>query len=56
MIHALRREKCLEIGIFADERWITSFGTEIIDILRASDIDAKYYPGPLCPHRFETYL
>ena len=56
VLHALWREKCLEIGILADECWITSsVGTEIIDILRAVDIEARSYPGPLCPHRFETY-
>ena len=47
--------KCLETGILADECWITSVGTEIVDILRAVDIDARSYPGPLCLHRFETY-
>ena len=55
VLHALWREKCLEIGIFADECWITSSGTKTFDILRAVDIDARSYPGPLCPHRFETY-
>ena len=29
---------------------------EIIDILRAVDVDGKSQPGPLCPHRFETYV
>ena len=29
--------------------------TEIIDILRAVDIDARSYPGPVCPHKFEAY-
>ena len=55
VLHALWRGKCLEIGILADECWITSVGTEIIDILRAVDKDARSYPGSLCPHRFETY-
>ena len=55
VLHALWREKCLEIGILADECWITSSRTEIIDILRAVGIDARSYPGSLCPHRFETY-
>ena len=55
VLHAAWREKCSEIGILADECWITSFGAEIIDILRAVDFDAKSQPRPLCPHRFETY-
>ena len=57
VLHASWREKCSEIGIFADECWITSSGAEIIDILllRAVDFDAKSQPRPLCPHRFETY-
>ena len=51
VLHTLWREKCIEIGIFADECWITSSGAEIIDILRAVDVDAdaKSQPGPLCP-------
>ena len=53
VLHALWRQKCLEIGIFADECWITSSGTEIIYMLHAADIDAKSHPGPSCPHRFE---
>ena len=32
-----------------------SSDTEIFDIFRAVDIDARSYPRPLCPHRFETY-
>ena len=55
VLHASWREKCSEIGILADECWITSSGAEIIDILRAVDFDAKSQPRPLCPHRFETY-
>ena len=55
VLHASWREKCSEIGILADESWITSSGAEIIDILRAVDFDAKSQPRPLCPHRFETY-
>ena len=55
VLHVLRREKCLEIGILTDECWITSSGTEIIDIIHAVDIDARSYPGPVCPHKFETY-
>ena len=47
VLHALWREKCSEIGIFADECWITSSGAEIIDILRAVDFDAKSQPRPL---------
>ena len=53
VLHVLRRQKCLEIVIFADECWITSSGTEIIYMLHDADIDAKYHPGPSCPHRFE---
>ena len=49
------REKRIEIGIFADECWITSSGAEIIDILHAVDVDVKPQPRALCPHRFETY-
>ena len=55
VLHTLWCEKCPEIGIVADECWITSVRTEIVDILCAVDIDARSYPGPLCPHRFETY-
>ena len=56
VLRALWREKCVEVGIlFADECWITSSSAEIIDILHAADIDAKFHPGPLCLHRFETY-
>ena len=40
--HALWwREKCIEISIFANECWITPSGAEIIEILRAVDVDAK---------------
>ena len=55
VLHASWCEKCSEIGILADECWITSSGAEIIDILRAVDFDAKSQPRSLCPHRFETY-
>ena len=55
VLHALWCEKCIEIGIFADEFWITSSGTEIIDILRAVGIDAKSYPGLLCSDWFDIY-
>ena len=50
VLHASWREKCSEIGILADECWITSSGAEIIDIWRAVDFDAKSQPRPLCPH------
>ena len=46
VLHASWREKCSEIGILADECWITS---------SAVDFHAKSQPRPLCPHRFETY-
>ena len=55
VLHVLWREKCFEIGIFADECWITSSATETFDILHAVDINAKSHPGPLGLHRFETY-
>ena len=54
VLHALWREKCLEIGVLGDECWITSSGTESIAIHRAVDMFARSYPGPLCLHRFET--
>ena len=56
VLHALWREKCVEIGIFSDAFWITSSGAEIIDILRTSDAEARSLPGPThYHHRFETY-
>ena len=55
VLHVLWRQKCLEIGIFADECWITSSGTEIIYMLNTADIDAKSHPGSLCRHRLEAY-
>ena len=56
VLHALWREKCIEISIFADECWITSSGAETFDILRTVDFNAKSQPRPLCPQiRFETY-
>ena len=50
-----QRDKCVEIGIFSDECWITSSGAEIIDIVRTSDAVASSFPGPNYYHRFETY-
>ena len=34
VLRALWRDKCVEIGIFSDEYWITSSGSEIIDTVR----------------------
>ena len=36
VLHALWRDKCVEIGIFSDECWITSSGSKIIDIVRTT--------------------
>ena len=55
VLHALWRDKCVEIGIFSEECWITSSGSEIIDIVRTSDAVATSFPGPKYYHRFETY-
>ena len=55
VLHALWRDKCEEIGIFSDECWIISSGSEIIDIVRTSDAVASSYPGTKYYHRFETY-
>ena len=55
VLHALWRNKCVEIGIFSDECWITSSGSEIIDIVRTSDAVASSFPGPKYYHRFEAY-
>ena len=57
VLHALWRDKCVEIGIFFYECWITSSGSEIIDIVRTSDdAVASSFPCPKYYHRwFETY-
>ncbi|CAN0173407.1 unnamed protein product, partial [Ascophyllum nodosum] len=55
VMHALWRDKCVEIGIFSDECWITSSGSEIIDIVRNSDAAANSRLGTKYHHRFETY-
>ena len=55
VLRALWREKCIEVGIFSDECWITSSEAEIIDILRTSNAEARSLPGPTHYHRFETY-
>ena len=55
VLRALWREKCIKVGIFSDECWITSSEAEIIDILRTSDAEARSLPGPTHYHRFETY-
>ena len=59
VLHHLWRDKCVQIGIFSDECWITSSGSEIIDIVRTADDDdpvASSSPGPkYCYHRFVTY-
>ena len=55
VMHALWRDKCVEIGIFSDECWITSSGSEIIDIVRNSDAAANSLLGTKYYHRFETY-
>ena len=55
VLHALWREKYVEIDIFSDECRITSSGSEIIDIERTSDAEARSFPGPAHYHRFETY-
>ena len=54
-LHALWREKCIEIGIFSDECWSTSSEAEIINILHTSDAEASSLPGLTHYHRFETY-
>ena len=55
LLHALWRGKCVEIGVFFYECWITSSGSEVIDIVRNSDAMASSFPGPKHYHRFETY-
>ena len=55
VLHAVWREKCVEIGIFSGECWITFSEAEIIDILRTVDAEARSLPGPTHYHRFETY-
>ena len=55
VLDALWREKCVEIGIFSDECWIISSGSEVIDIVRTSDAVARFFPGPNHYHRFKTY-
>ena len=32
VLHALWRQKCVDIGIFSDECWITSSGLKVIDL------------------------
>ena len=54
-LHALWRDKRVGISIFSDECWITSSGSEIIDIVRTSDAVASSLPGPKYYHRFKTY-
>ena len=53
--HALWRDTYVEIYIFSDECWITSSGSDIINIVRTSDSLASSFPGPKYYHRFETY-
>ena len=55
VLHALWRDKYVEIGIFSDECWMTSSVSEIIDIVRTFDAVASSFPGPKYYHRFETY-
>ena len=45
VLHAMWRGKCVEIGIFCDEYWIASSGSEVIDIVRTSDAVARSFPG-----------
>ena len=40
---------------FSDECWITSSGSEVIDVVRISDAVARSLRGPKHYHRFETY-
>ena len=55
-LRSLWRDKYVEIGMFSDECWITSSGSEIIDIVRTSDAVASSFLGPkYYHHRFETY-
>ena len=54
VLHALWRQKCVEIAIFSDECWITSSGSEIIEIVRTSDAEARSFPGPTHYHSFEA--
>ena len=55
VLNALWRDKCVQIGIFSDECWMTSSGSEIIDIVRTADPVASSSPGPKYYHRFVTY-
>ena len=41
VLNALWREECIRIGIITDECWITSGGTEIVEVMRGMDRKAN---------------
>ena len=45
VLHTLWREKCVEISFVSVECWITSSGSEVIDIVRTSDAVVRSFPG-----------
>ena len=55
VLSALWREECIRIGIIADECWITSGGSEIVEAMRGMDRKAMTPGEESLPHHLETF-
>ena len=55
VLNALWREECIRIGIVTDECWITSGGTEIVEVMRGMDRKAMTPGEESLPHHLETF-
>ena len=55
VLNALWREECIRIGIIADECWITSGGSEIVEAMRGMDRKAMTPGEESLPHHLETF-
>ena len=55
VLNALWREGCIRIGIITDERWITSGGTEIVEVMRGMDRKAMTPGEESLPYHLEAF-
>ena len=55
VLNALWREECIRIGMVTEECWITSGGTEIVEVMRDMDRKALTPGEESLPHHFETF-
>ena len=55
VLNALWREQCVRIGIITDDFWITSGGTDFVEVMRGMDRKAMTPGEESLPHHVETF-